>query len=315
MMTLTKPEPKAANGPPPVAGPTILVVDDSPIDRRVAGRVLEKHDGWRVIYACDGVEALEIIALKQPQVVVTDLQMPVVDGLALVEQIRAEYPRVPVILMTGVGSEEIAVAALKAGAASYVTKRSLAKELGAAVEQVLAASQTDDRRHTVLKCLSRRTTRFELHNDPAVVGSLIALLQQDLLSLGVCDATAITRVGIALEETLLNAIYHGNLGVSSDLKRVDDRAFHKQAAERRTQAPYCDRRVRVTARLTPDKASFVIEDDGPGFDVSKVPDPTDPANLDRPSGRGLLLIRAFMDEVTYNAAGNRVTLVKKRDQK
>jgi len=315
MLTMMKPEPKISNSPVRTDGPTILVVDDSPIDRRVAGRVLEKHDGWRVIYACDGMEALEVIARKQPQVVVTDLQMPVVDGLALVEQVRAEYPRIPVILMTGVGSEEIAVAALKAGAASYVTKRSLATELGAAVEQVLAASKTDHNRHKVLKSLNRRTTRFELGNDPTVVGSLISLLQEDLLSLGVCDATAVTRVGIALEETLLNAIYHGNLGVSSELKRVDEHAFHKQAAERRDQAPYSTRRVHVTARLTPDQASFIITDEGAGFDVSKVPDPTDPANLDKPSGRGLLLIRAFMDEVNYNATGNRVTLVKKRDCK
>jgi len=290
-------------------------VDDSPIDRRVAGRVLEKREGWRVIYACDSVEALEVVARTPPDAVVTDLQMPVVDGLSLVEQIRAEFPRVPVILMTGVGSEEIAVTALRAGAASYVPKRRLAADRADAVEQVLAASHIDDRRNQVPQSLSRRTTRFELDNDPTVVGSLISLLQQDLTSLGICDATAVTRVGIALEESLLNAVYHGNLGVSSELKKVNERAFHQKAAERRFEAPYCNRRVRVMARLTPDKAIFTIADEGPGFDVSKIPDPTDPANLDRPSGRGLLLIRAFMDEVTYNAAGNRVTLVKKRDKR
>jgi anti-sigma regulatory factor (Ser/Thr protein kinase) len=57
-------------------------------------------------------------------------------------------------------------------------------------------------------------------------------------------------------------------------------------------------------------ARFVIRDEGPGFDPHKVPDPTDPENLERESGRGLLLMRSFMDSVAYNPTGNEVTLVK-----
>ena len=53
---------------------------------------------------------------------------------------------------------------------------------------------------------------------------------------------------------------------------------------------------------------IVVADQGPGFDVSTPPDPTDPIVLERPSGRGILLMRAFMTEVRYNAIGNRVTL-------
>jgi anti-sigma regulatory factor (Ser/Thr protein kinase) len=68
----------------------------------------------------------------------------------------------------------------------------------------------------------------------------------------------------------------------------------------------------VTARLTPARAAFVVHDQGPGFDVARLPDPTDPMFLERPSGRGVLLMRTFMDEVRYNATGNRVTLVKCR---
>ena len=57
---------------------------------------------------------------------------------------------------------------------------------------------------------------------------------------------------------------------------------------------------------------FVVRDQGPGFNPSTLPDPTSPQYLDRPSGRGLLLMRAFMDAVIYNDAGNEVTLVKHR---
>ncbi len=292
---------------------TILVVDDSAVDRLVARRLLEKQGGWHVTQAADGAEALAAIARSVPAVVLTDLQMPNVDGLALVEQVRERFPRVPVILMTGCGSEEIAITALRAGAASYVPKRNLATDLVPTVEQVLAASQTDDRRTRVLGALSGRSSRYVLDNDPALVGPLVQVFREEMTAFGLCDATAATRAGIALEEAMLNAIYHGNLGVSSDLKLAGDGSFERVAAERRREPPYRDRRVRVTTELTPDGATFVVADEGPGFDVAALPDPTDPANLERPSGRGVLFMRTFMDDVRYNGTGNRVTLVKRRE--
>ena len=82
--------------------------------------------------------------------------------------------------MTGQGSEEIAIAALRAGAASYVPKRNLATDLIPALEQVLAASQTDDRRTRVLGALSERVSRFVLENDPALVGPLVQVLREEL---------------------------------------------------------------------------------------------------------------------------------------
>lgn len=153
--------------------------------------------------------------------------------------------------------------------------------------------------------------QFVLDNDPRLVAPIVDQLRDDLVAVGVCDERAATRVGIALEEALLNAVYHGNLEISSKLKENGDGPFHALARERRTTEPYASRWVRVTARVTRKKATFTVTDEGPGFDVSALPDPTDPANLERPSGRGLLLMRAYTDEVRYSATGNRVTMVKR----
>jgi anti-sigma regulatory factor (Ser/Thr protein kinase) len=67
----------------------------------------------------------------------------------------------------------------------------------------------------------------------------------------------------------------------------------------------------MRARETRTEVTFVIADEGPGFDPSRLPDPTDPAQLERVHGRGLLLIRTFMDEVSHNERGNEITMVKR----
>ena len=104
--------------------PKVLIVDDSPVDRRLAGKLLEKrHDpgapdtetGLTMTYAADGREALAAIERDRPDVVITDLQMPEMNGLNLVLQVRIRHPMLPVILMTAQGSEDLAVRALQGG--------------------------------------------------------------------------------------------------------------------------------------------------------------------------------------------------------
>lgn len=293
--------------------PSILVVDDSQLEQRYVAKLLQSSGSWRISFARNGVEALEAIARELPAVVLTDIRMPLMDGLSLVEKIRGQFPLVPVVLMTGTGTERDAVEALRAGAADYVTKQALTADLPTVLDRVLSARQAEHRRSRVLAGMTLRTSRFVLENDPMLVPQLVALFREDLIEIGLCDLTGATRAGIALEEALLNAIYHGNLDVSSKLREDDDAAFHRLARERRHQPPYRERRVRIVARMTPDQAVFVISDEGNGFDVSKLPDPTDDDHVELPSGRGVLLMRAFMNEVWYSSTGSRVTLVKKRD--
>ncbi len=290
---------------------TILIVDDAPMDRRLAGRLVEKDAAFSAAYASDGMEALEWLIQNQAAAVVTDLQMPGVDGLQLTEEIRARFPRIPVILMTGHGSEDIAIQALQRGAASYVAKRSLARELVSTLHQVLSAAKVDRRQQRLLGSLTNVEYQFDLDNDPAIVPPLVAYLQENMTRMGLCDETERIRIGIALEESLLNGLYHGNLELSSELRQDGSGAFEKLGRERRNQAPYMHRRLTVKVRLTTMDAHFIVRDEGPGFDPAKLPDPTDPANLEKASGRGLLLIRTFMDLVSHNSTGNEITLVKR----
>jgi CheY-like chemotaxis protein/anti-sigma regulatory factor (Ser/Thr protein kinase) len=291
---------------------TVLVVDDAAVDRRMTGGIIENNLGWRVEYAEDGASALQAMERATPGLVLTDLRMPGMDGLQLVKAVRKTYPCVPVVLMTAYGNEDVAIQALRDGAASYVPKKSLDLDLAATLEQVVAAAQTERRQQWLLERLTHTESQFVLENDRAIVPPLVALVQEYLIRVGLCDQTERIRIGVALEEALLNAIFHGNLEVGSALRQQGDEPYHKFADERRQQSPYRDRQVHFTFKLSRSQAVFTIRDEGPGFDPSTLPDPTDPANLERVGGRGLLLIRTFMDEVAFSATGNQITLIKRR---
>jgi serine/threonine-protein kinase RsbW len=95
-------------------------------------------------------------------------------------------------------------------------------------------------------------------------------------------------VKMAVEEALVNAIKHGN--------QMDP-----------------DKSVRVAYTLRPDRFDVRITDEGPGFNPDEVPDPTAPENLERPCGRGLLLIRYYMTAVTFQDDGRTIAMHKRRD--
>lgn len=289
----------------------ILVVDDDPQDRELARRCLESvTERLEVLYAVDGQEAVESLRRSRPDVVLTDLRMPRMDGLQLVRHLREHYPLIPVILMTARGSEQIAVDALEAGAASYVPKKDLRSDLVETIEQVLDVSESHRSRAEILQFLDRRETCFAIPNDVGLIVPLVAYFQENLAVRDFGGEGMRTQVGIALMEAISNAMVRGNLEVGSELRRTDRDAYDRLIEERQREEPYRSRHITVTANETPEGVRYTVEDQGPGFDPEIVPDPTTAENLLAVSGRGIMLMRTFMDEVEFNDRGNVVTLVK-----
>lgn len=289
---------------------TILVVDDCLTDRRRAGGLLGRA-GFEIVYAADGFEAGERIAEQRPDAVVTDLQMPGMDGLALVTAVARDHPFVPVIVVTSQGSEAAAVQALQAGAASYVPKRDLGSQLVEAVRRVcLAAGESRDFARLSKRIVSHQI-RYELETDLSLIPPAVRAVRESLTRLRRQDESGALRVAIAFEEALLNAFYHGNLEVESELREGNPNSFYELARQRCNEAPYSERKVTVDIAIAPQEVRFRIADEGPGFDPSSLPDPTDPENIARASGRGLLLIHTFMDEVAHNERGNEIAMLKR----
>ncbi len=298
--------------------PKILVVDDSVVDRRLVGGFLQKRVEGTIEFAANGVEALARMKDFAPDVIVTDLTMPVMDGLELVTAVRDRYPEVPVVLMTAHGSEVLAIEALERGAASYVPKSQLADKLFRTIDEVLSVAVSARGQEQLISRLVRAEFAFSLDNDPALIDPLLKLVEEMVAGMGLCDFTGRLQVGVALKEALLNALFHGNLEISrEEMEAVQDVLIQEgdlSLVERRLgEPPFCDRKISVDVTLSEREARFVVRDDGAGFDLSAVPAPNDPGPLESEEGRGLSLMRSFMDELTFNDAGNEVTMVKWAD--
>ncbi len=291
--------------------PTVLVVDDSAVDRTLAGGLLARSGEWLVVYATDGPTALEQIQTQKPDIVVTDLVMPGMNGLELVAAIVQQHPKLPVILMTGKGTEETSLLALQAGAASYVPKSALGQLLAQTVRDVLVLRNAQLYQLKLMGCMQQGQLQFSMGNDAEFIPAFINYVQNLLCSVGLCDESSVIRVCIAFEEALRNALFHGNLELTSEQRDGDGQVYQQLIDERLKSPPYSNRQLHVSISVTPRSGTFVVRDEGPGFDPHSLPDPTDPANLERVSGRGLLLMKTFMDEVRYNARGNEVTMIKR----
>jgi CheY-like chemotaxis protein len=290
----------------------ILVAEDSSAFATTIERLL-RREGHEVTLVSNGREALERLESGHAaDVLLADLIMPEVNGLKLTEEVRARHPRVPVVLMTSHGSEEIATAAMQRGAVGYISKRRLESDLVRTLQQVLGLSRSDFRHKQLLDSLDETVARFTLDGNPALFPHIVHHIVEQLDLFGFGDDGLRVRIGVALTECLDNAHFHGNLELSSELREGDGEAWSRESRTRRVSDPYRGRKIRVGVRISRLEAEFVISDDGPGFEVAKVADPTSVDNLERVSGRGIHLVRAFMDEVTFNAKGNEVRLVKRR---
>lgn len=293
---------------------TVLVVDDSAVDRRIVRGLLEHSGEFEVYEAEDGQAALSSVAERVPDLIITDLLMPRMDGFAMVEALKEDNPGIPVILMTGRGSEEIAAKALQHGAASYVAKSRLAHDLAPTVERILSAAREDRTHARLLHHMRRCRFEFELRNDLSLIRTTVNLMQLMLRCLPLGDEIERLRVGIALEAALENAYYHGNLELGSLDPRPARDDYAPLAAERLSQAPYRDRRIHVVAEIERAQALFVVRDDGPGFDAAGWLQKSCVLNADVASNRGLSLMRSIMDDIRYNSAGNEVTMIKRAVQ-
>lgn len=291
----------------------ILVAEDSATQAIQIKHILAAA-GFEVETAANGEEALKAIERQPPDLVLTDLDMPKLNGLQLVEAVHRRFPRVPVVLMTAYGNDEVAARALEAGAASYVPKRNLDRDLLETIRDLLAVLAADRELARLTDYLADHDARYEIDNDLASIPPIVAHVQSELAELGLADESDRIRLGIALSTAMRNAICCGNLEVTTgcgpeQFEPGGGRSVDRLLVERAAQMPYRDRRAWLETRLNRNKAEFLVGHEGPGFTDEQLFGDRDGDRLDSDAD-GWLLIKSFMDEVTLSADGKQLTMVK-----
>ena len=124
----------------------VILVDDDASTRRVLARMM-RHAGLDVEEAPGAATAMELIAARPPDAVLTDLRMPGLDGVELVQRLKESAPGLPVVVMTASGEITSAVRAMKAGAADYLTKPIELEELLLSLDRAIAHARVDADAH------------------------------------------------------------------------------------------------------------------------------------------------------------------------
>lgn len=290
----------------------ILLIDDEPLVRDELGGLL-RDENYEVSTAGDGEEGLALFRTSQPDMVITDVRMPRRDGLSVAVTIRREDPTVPVTVITGHGSEAMAIEALRAGVTDFIKKPVRLDDLIAALARMEAArcppaTERDELPGSVE--LREQAWSYDVSNDPSAIPRFVDhLLRRCAAGL---DRTDVLELSLALRELILNAVEHGNLGLTYEEKThaLESGTMERLLRERAGQAQLAGRRVTVTARRQERRLIVHVADEGEGFDWRALPDPTDVPNLLSTHGRGILLARLSVDTLTFNERGNAVTVEK-----
>ena len=226
-------------------------------------------------------EAVAIDELDDFDLIITDL-----DNTAIASEV-AEHNSDTTCLpeLNGKSSEEETVKAFKICATNFHREIFIEEDLRQLVETVLNFKARFIDKTAAVQNIHEKI-EFEIPSAISLMHGILDYLMRRIEKVGLVNPES-SNLFIALDEAFVNAVKHGN--------KYDS---HKI--------------VRITADVSTKEARFTVEDEGEGFDISAIPDPLDPENLFKTSGRGVLIIHNVMDEVKYNERGNRVEMVKKK---
>ena len=271
---------------------TVLIADDDPSGRGMYRRVLE-YEGCNVLVASSGEQALEVLEKQPVDLLLTDVMMPGMDGLELLERARDLYPDLRAIVMTGFKTDEAIIRAFRNKACDFLNKPFHVDEL---VEAVQSAMSRDP--NCQIEVISDKPDWIELRIPCDL--SAVEPIQKFLAELqGNLPKEMREGIGSVFRELLNNAIEHGG----------------KLDISKKVEVKY----IRLKRAIM-----YSIKDPGEGFDLKQI-EHAAVANPDdepfrhmkirmekglRPGGFGIMLASQTIDELVYNRKHNELIFVK-----
>jgi len=297
------------------ASASILVVDDEEVIRYTLQKKLSRL-GYNVLSMEKAEDALYLIKNgEMVDLIITDIKLRKMDGIELLRRINGFDEPIPVLIITGHGNVEDAIRALRYGASDFIRKPFDINDVASSVRTTLKRRREKQMAEGFTRYMEFDHKTFSIPVDPSLINPISYYLTKDLVPVGLCNRTTAENITLALQETLSNAMFHGNLEIGSEVREKEGiKGFNDLIEQRKGDSAYSARRVMIQYHLTRDSVEYVVEDQGPGFDFGSLPDPRDPENFFKNSGRGLLIIRIHMDEVDWNEMGNRIRMKKYRTE-
>lgn len=291
----------------------ILVVDDEEAIRYTLQKKLSRL-GFSVVTVEKAEDVLYLLKNGEKfDLVISDVKLRKMDGIELLRRINGLDEPVPVLIISAYGNIEDVIKSLRYGASDFIRKPFDINDVAASVRSILKRKNEKRLTDGFARYLKFSKCVFCIPVDTGIINPITYLLTKDLVPAAICNATTSENIALALQEAINNAMIHGSLEVKSDIREeLGLKGYNEEIEKRRTDERYRDRTVTVTHELTRDYVEYIIEDEGPGFDYTTLPDPRDPDNFFKNSGRGMLIIKVHLDEVAWNEKGNVIRLRKNR---
>lgn len=258
----------------------ILIVDDDRDLCSMLSRYLAFKE-YEVEVAHDGADALDKVRNNRYDLIILDIMMPKIDGYEVCQRlkIQREYNAIPILMLSAKSTDEDRITGLKTGADAYISKPFEVAELLKAIED------TFDKNRRIHEELGiRHEISFEFESRFNYIEKVNELIGQLFLRTSLAP-DEIWEIKLALHELGINAIEHGN--------KMDP-----------------DKTVSILCHIYDDRLEFEINDEGEGFELSNVPDPTDEEGIGRDRGRGLFLVSKLVDNIEYTNRGSTVRLTR-----
>ncbi|MBV1914973.1 MAG: response regulator [Pseudomonadales bacterium] len=288
--------------------PHILIVDDEPFNLDIVSEYLDECD-YQLSTAIDGSGALSMMENEPSRfdVILLDRMMPGMDGLEVLEKMQQHsvLRHIPVILQTGMANKQDVLDGLQAGAYYYLTKpfegEMLLSVVKTAVRDRHAYKELQETLHKSQKTLGKMessTFKYQLLDEAHAIASLLA---------GACPDPG--KVVTGLSELMVNAIEHGNLGISYEEKStlLQDGTWALEVNKRLQQPEYSARYAEVEFLRGEDYIEITVVDQGMGFDWQEYLQFNPKRVLDS-HGRGIALANALsFSRLEYKGIGNEVS--------
>lgn len=287
----------------------VLVVEDDFPSRELLRIFIEK-EGHECITAEDGKLGFDIFKKNMPDIIISDVRMPQMNGVELLETVRKISKDVLIVFVTGHGNEDLALKALELGANNYLKKPIDLSELKVLLKRYETLIQNKNIEHYIPDFIISREFELVVDSDLNLIQSVANYLVDKT---GVMfDTKERIRIELGLTELLLNSVEHGNWEISSEEKTqaLLDNTLMELYNTKTSNAELKERRVKIIHKQTDRYCEWLIQDEGCGFNWKCTPNSSNQQFMKNNHGRGIFLSKLQFDEFEYIGIGNTVRVKK-----